>query len=139
MQKSMSSSLKRAATMQGSNAIPPHVQGILNQEERKLQQTLDHLNREAAYKIRTITQQQQVLQRSMQVLQTKLKVSQLKSQAVLNPPSKTSEDNTKEKSRNKPESKPPHREHEQQQQSKRSIINKNNKVALISSQNKTLK
>lgn len=94
MQKSssgMSSSLKRAVAMQGSNAIPPHVQGILNQEQRKLQQTLDHLNKEAAYKIRSITQQQQVLQRSMQTLQTKLKISQERSRAVLNP---QPEDNT---------------------------------------------
>ncbi len=81
---------RRAAVLvRGTNVVPPHVQGILNQEKRVLEQTLEYLDREAAYNIRTVSQQQQVLQRSLQLLQIRLKISQERSQAVLNKPHQT--------------------------------------------------
>ncbi len=79
------SSRTRAVMLRGTNAIPPHVQGILNQEKRILQHTFEYLEREAAYNIRSITQQQQVVQRGLQVLQTKLEISKQRSMAVLHP------------------------------------------------------
>ena len=80
------SSRRGLSGVRGLTGLPPHVQGILNQEKRLLQQTLEHLDREAAYNIRTVGQEQQVIAKSLQVLQTRLEMSKKRSQAVLNPP-----------------------------------------------------
>ena len=70
------------------NNLPAHVQGMLNQEERLLQQKLDHLTRETANTIRTISQEQQVTASKLKTLQHRLSQSQKRSQAVLYPDKK---------------------------------------------------
>ena len=68
-----------------ASRLPSHVQGMLNQEKRVLKQTLDHLERESCNKIRTISQEHQVLSNNLKLLEQRLAASQKQSRAVLHP------------------------------------------------------
>lgn len=68
-----------------ASRLPSHVQGILNQERRVLKQTLDQLERESCNKIRTISQEHQVLSNNLKLLEQRLATSQKQSRAVLHP------------------------------------------------------
>ena len=63
--------------------LPAYVQGKLKQEERLLEQTLDHLSRETANTIRTISQEQQVMSSKLKIMECRLVQSQNRSQAIL--------------------------------------------------------
>lgn len=77
----------RAKSKRQSN-LPAYVQGKLKQEERMLEQTLDHLVRETANTIRTISQEQQVMSSKLKVMENRLVQSQLRSKAILHPNNK---------------------------------------------------
>lgn len=82
--------------------LSPHVQGLLNQEERLLKQTLDHITRETLNTIRCITQEQQVISTKLKLLERRLAASQQRSQSVLgstDPKKPTGEETVSEKSR----------------------------------------
>lgn len=66
-----------------NNSLPAHVQGMLNQEERLLQRTLDHLNKETKNTIRMIDQEQQVLATKLKLLEQRLEQSRQQSEALL--------------------------------------------------------
>uniref|UniRef100_A0A1X7VAR8 Uncharacterized protein n=1 Tax=Amphimedon queenslandica TaxID=400682 RepID=A0A1X7VAR8_AMPQE len=68
--------------------LPAYVQGKLKQEERMLEQTLDHLVRETANTIRTISQEQQVMSSKLKVMENRLVQSQIRSNAILHPNNK---------------------------------------------------
>ena len=63
--------------------LSPHVQGLLNQEERLLKQTLDHITRETSNTIQCITQEQQVISTKLKLLERRLAASQQRSRSVL--------------------------------------------------------
>lgn len=69
--------LKRQTT------LPAHVQGKLKQEERLLEQALDHLNRETANTIRLICQEQQLLTTKLKTMENKLTLAKERSRALL--------------------------------------------------------
>lgn len=60
-----------------------HVQGMLQQEDRLLKQTLDHLTRESTNNIRIITQEQQVIIAKLKLLEQRLAASQQRSLQAL--------------------------------------------------------
>ena len=63
--------------------FPQHVQGMLDQEERLLKQTLDSLTRETTNTIRIITREQQVIATKLKTLEQRLAASQMRSQQAL--------------------------------------------------------
>lgn len=63
--------------------FPQHVQGMLDQEERLLKQTLDSLTRETTNTIRIITREQQVIAAKLKTLEQRLAASQMRSQQAL--------------------------------------------------------
>lgn len=60
--------------------FPQHVLGMLDQEERLLQQTLENISRESSNKIRMITREQQVITNKLKSMELRLAASQLRSQ-----------------------------------------------------------
>ena len=82
--------------------LSPHVQGLLNQEDRLLKQTLDHITRETLNTIRCITQEQQVISTKLKLLERRLAASQQRSRSVLGsaePKKPAGEEAASEKSR----------------------------------------
>lgn len=57
----------------------PHVQGMLEQEDRLLKQALDHLARQSANNIRIITREQQVITAKLKLLEQRLAASRQRS------------------------------------------------------------
>jgi flagellar capping protein FliD len=64
--------------------LPAHVQGMIKQEERLLQQTLDQLTKKTTNRIRTITQEQNLLSAQLKVMEQRLHQSQKQSEIVHN-------------------------------------------------------
>ena len=57
----------------------PHVQGMLEQEDRLLKQALEHLARQSANNIRIITREQQVITAKLKLLEQRLAASRQRS------------------------------------------------------------
>ena len=63
--------------------FPQHVLGMLDQEERLLQQTLENISRESSNKIRMISREQQIITNKLKSMELRLAASQLRSQQAL--------------------------------------------------------
>ena len=62
--------------------LPSHVQNALNKEERMLQQTLGDLEIQIKYKMKSISQDQQVATMKLSSMERQLSVSQARSWSI---------------------------------------------------------
>ena len=63
--------------------LPGHVQNALNKEERLLQQSLDDLKAETDYRVKSISQDQQVATRKLITMERNLCLSQARSASIM--------------------------------------------------------
>ena len=63
--------------------LPGHVQNALNKEDRLLQQTLNDLKAETDYKVKSISQDQQVATRKLFIMEKRLSISQARSASIM--------------------------------------------------------
>ncbi len=63
--------------------LPGHVQNALNKEERLLQRTLEDLKVEVDYRVKSISQDQQVTTKKLIIMERKLLISQARSASIM--------------------------------------------------------
>lgn len=63
--------------------LPGHVQNALNKEERLLHQTLEDLKVQVDYRVKSISQDQQVTTKKLIIMEKKLLISQARSASIM--------------------------------------------------------